>query len=100
MGNVHAFAHRVTALSMAVLASAGVIFCALAGFSCDYLTIEAQPGRAILTPSGIALSGVDESASIGVFCESPFYRESDRMWDLSQIFLYIGLGLAGRMHDD
>jgi hypothetical protein len=90
MGNVHAFAHRVIAISMACLASAGLILCALSGFNCSFLSINAQPGRHVMTPWGQEFVN-QELAFIGVKCESPFYEEMDRMWNLSQLFFWISL---------
>lgn len=93
MGNVHSFAHRVTALSMACLSSAGVIFCFLSGFSCHFLKIKALPDQTISTPSGLVFAG-ETTANCGIQCESPFYDASDRMWNLSRVFLYIALALG------
>jgi hypothetical protein len=94
MGNVHALAHRVTALSMACLSTAGVIMCAISGFSCSYLSIAALPVRNIMTHEGQEFVGIP-SMDIGVLCESPFFDEEDNMWNLSQIFFWIALGLGG-----
>jgi hypothetical protein len=94
MGNVHAFAHRVTALSMACLASAGLILCSLSGFGCSFLVVNAKPDRSVMTPRGQEFLG-QEMAFLGVQCDSPFFEETDRMWNLSQLFLLISLILGG-----
>jgi hypothetical protein len=99
MGNVHSCALRLTALSMAFLASAAFIFCALAGFSCKFVQINAEPGRYVL-PAGdeesIFESNDQEVAYIGVQCDdSSFYEDSDHLWNLSQIFFYISLAFGG-----
>ncbi len=94
MGNVHALAHRVTAMSVAVLATAGFIFCLLAGFGCNYLSVNPMPGRVVITPDGLEFA-TEDSAYLGIQCDSPFHRENDRMWNMSQLFLYIGLIVGG-----
>eukprot|EP00537_Pseudo-nitzschia_pungens_P006332 CAMPEP_0172376620 /NCGR_PEP_ID=MMETSP1060-20121228/68029_1 /TAXON_ID=37318 /ORGANISM="Pseudo-nitzschia pungens, Strain cf. cingulata" /LENGTH=46 /DNA_ID= /DNA_START= /DNA_END= /DNA_ORIENTATION= len=43
--NIHALAHRLTALSMACLASAAFVLCALSGFGCSFVRITALDGR-------------------------------------------------------
>lgn len=91
MGNVHAFAHRVTALSMACLASGGLILNALGGTSCSFLAVDATFGGNVMTPWGNEFVGQD-LAYIGVRCESPFYEETDRMWNLSRLFFSISMG--------
>jgi hypothetical protein len=98
--NIHAFAHRLTALSMACLASAGVIFCALSGLGCSFIQIQALDGRSIGNTNGDVYEN-DETAYLGVQClsgsDAPFYDVDgsvDRLWSLSRIFLYIGLGLG------
>lgn len=53
-----------------------------------------MPDRLLMTPDGLELESGDP-VFIGVQCESPFYTESDRMWNLSQIFLYVSLALGG-----
>lgn len=88
-------AQRMTAVSMACLASAGLIMSSLAGFSCSFVTLRAVPSRDLMTSMGEIFVG-EELAYIGVQCEeSPFFDDSDRMWRLSQIFLYISLALGG-----
>jgi len=98
--NVHAFAHRLTALSMACLASAGVIFYALSGLGCSFIQIQALEGRSIGNTNGDVYEN-EETAYLGVQClsgsDAPFYDVDgsvDRLWSLSRIFLYIGLGIG------
>lgn len=94
MGNVHSFAHRLTALSMACLASAGLIFCALGGFNCSFVQVQAQPDRNLMNSEGEIFDA--QVGYFGVQCEdSPFYSENDRLWSLSQLFFYISLGFGG-----
>lgn len=94
MWNVHALAHRLTAVSVSCLATAGFVFGLLGGFSCDYVKVHPMPERVVVTPNGLEYAN-DTSASIGVQCDTPFYTEGDRLWNMSQIFLYVGLGLGG-----
>ena len=92
--NGHAVTQRFKVVSMACLASAAIILCALSGFSCSYVSIVAEPDRDLMTPDGEELTGTDEEG-IGVLCDdSPFYVEWDRMWSLSQLFFWISLGLG------
>jgi hypothetical protein len=96
MGNVHALAHRVTALSMACLASAALILVTLAGTHCSFVSIHALPDHQLQTPSGYEFPLDYTVAYIGVHCsDTDFYEPQDRMWSLSRIFLYITLGLGG-----
>ena len=67
MWNIHAFNHRVTALSMAFLASAGLICFALSGLSCEYLELQARPDRFLMSPAGIEFEG-ETLAFLGVQC--------------------------------
>jgi hypothetical protein len=95
MGNVHALAHRVTALSMACLSSTGLILAILAGLNCSFLAISAEPDRNLITPDGVELASIDV-VQAGVLCdESEFYDPDDRMWNLSQMFFYVSTALGG-----
>lgn len=47
-----------------------------------------------MTPGGLEFP-TEDSAYLGVQCDSPFYQESDDMWNMSQLFLYIGLCVGG-----
>jgi len=98
--NVHAFAHRLTALSMACLASAGLIFCALSGFGCSFIEINALEGRSVGNANGDEFENV-EKAYLGVQCMSgidePFYDVDggvDRLWYYTRIFFYVGVTLG------
>ena len=126
--NIHALAHRLTALSMACLASTGFIFCTLSGFGCSFVQIQAMEGRSIGTASGKEFENL-ETAYLGVKClsgiDASFYPSGgssssninsnsnsssnsndydyehhydhdghDRLWDLSRIFLWVGLVLG------
>jgi hypothetical protein len=94
MGNVHALSHRVTALSMACLSSAGLILAVLAGLNCSFLAITAEPDRNLMNPDGVELASIDV-VQAGVLCdESEFYDPDDKMWDLSQLFFYISTALG------
>lgn len=100
MGNVHSLALRLTALSMACLASAGFIFCALAGFGCNFVQINAKQGRVVLPPweeeTIVSNNNIQEVAYIGVQCErTSFYDDSDQFWNLSQIFFYTSMTFGG-----
>mmetsp|Transcript_1420 Transcript_1420/g.2869 ORF Transcript_1420/g.2869 Transcript_1420/m.2869 type:complete len:286 (-) Transcript_1420:281-1138(-) len=67
--NIHALAHRLTALSMACLASTGFIFCILSGFGCSFVQIQALEGKIIGTASGGEFENL-ETAYLGVRCLS------------------------------
>mmetsp|Transcript_28005 Transcript_28005/g.31447 ORF Transcript_28005/g.31447 Transcript_28005/m.31447 type:complete len:653 (+) Transcript_28005:155-2113(+) len=107
--NIHAFAHRLTALSMAFLASTGLIFCALSGFGCSFIEIQSLPGRNIGNFNGEVFEDL-QTAFMGVQCKTGaddlFYNCSnnddskdecgnDRLWDISRLFLYISLVFGG-----
>ena len=99
--NVHAFAHRLTALSMACLASAALIFCALSGLGCSYVEIGAFEGKSVGNAYGEVFQNAN-TAYIGVQClsasDAPFYDADgnvDRLWGYTRIFFYVGLGLGG-----
>ncbi len=98
--NVHAFAHRLTALSMAFLASAGLIFCALSGLGCSFIEIKALKGQSIGNANGDVFEDADK-AYLGVQClsgsDDPFYDVEggvDRLWHYTRIFFYVGLALG------
>ena len=96
MGNVHALAHRATALSMACLSSAALILVSLSGSSCSFMAINAQPDESLITPDGSEYPSNIQVAYIGVKCDSSdFYSPNDQMWALSQLFFYVSLGLGG-----
>ena len=104
--NIHAFAHRLTVLSMACLASTGFIICALSGFGCSFIEIQSLPGRNIGNSNGGDVF-VDETniqqAYLGVQCltgaddmfQGDSSEDDDRLWDISRLFLYISLALGG-----
>mmetsp|Transcript_16826 Transcript_16826/g.38864 ORF Transcript_16826/g.38864 Transcript_16826/m.38864 type:complete len:603 (-) Transcript_16826:26-1834(-) len=98
--NVHALAHRLTALSMACLALTGLICCCLSGFGCSFIKIKALNGESVGNAFGDVYEEV-ETAYLGVQClsgnDAPFYDINDsvdRLWNISRIFLYTGLGLG------
>lgn len=108
MGSIQALSHRVTAATMAVIASAGMALCATAGFSCSFVqVIVTLPDFVLITPWGDEVPSAGGSASLGVDCrdlgggngggedENLFYDTSDRMWYLSRIFLYCSLACGG-----
>jgi hypothetical protein len=93
MGTSHSFAHRLTALSMACLASAAIIFSVFAGLSCSFVQVQAKSGRNVMTATGDLLDV--QVGYLGVMCEdSLFYDETDRMWSLSQLFFYFSVGFG------
>lgn len=93
MGNTHAFHHRVPALSTACLSTSALVFATLSGTSCSFLEINAKPDMLLLSSDEIQL--MIDSAGIGVLCDEGFYaREGDKMWELSRIFLIVGLILG------
>lgn len=47
-----------------------------------------------MTPDGLEFS-TEDPAYLGVQCDSPFYQDSDHMWNMSQLFLYIALCVGG-----
>jgi hypothetical protein len=72
------FNHRLPALSAAFISSAAVLTAAFAGASCNFVIRED-----------------DDNSSFGVLCEHHIYpRDGDDMWELSRIFLIIGLSLG------
>lgn len=94
MGNVHALAHRVTALSMACLSSAALTLLTLAGTHCSFVEVKAKPNRYLMTPNKTELTGL-EQAYIGVTCDTEgFYEPTDRMWNISRKFFWTSLALA------
>ena len=85
--------HRIPALSTACLASAALALTTLAGTSCEFLEIDAQPDMLLLAANEVQMTV--ESASIGVLCKNGvFDLRGDNMWLISRIFLLIGLGLG------
>ena len=96
MGNIHALAHRVTALSMACLSSTALILVSVSGSNCSFTAINAASSESLITPDGSELPSSIEVAYIGVKCDdSDFYNPDDRMWALSQLFFFVSLGLGG-----
>ncbi|KAG7363939.1 hypothetical protein IV203_037141 [Nitzschia inconspicua] len=87
--------HRVPALLAAFLSSAAVLLAAFAGTTCEFVTINVSDETFFLIapdgPRGFAV--LDErQSSIGVLCNDGLYdREGDSMWELSRIFLILGL---------
>jgi hypothetical protein len=106
MGNVHALAHRFTAISMACLSSAALILGVMAGTSCSFLTLTPENDQFLMTLDGVEVqngNGESVSANIGVnrndHCDSGalFYDSDDRMWQLSQIFFLVGCLVLGSL---
>ncbi|MGK3761016.1 MAG: hypothetical protein ACI8RD_013334 [Bacillariaceae sp.] len=104
--NIHAFAHRLTVLSMACLASTGFIFCALSGFGCSFIEIQSLPGRSVGNSNGnvFIVENNLQQAYLGVQCltgaDDVIFQgdggdDDDRLWDISRLFLYISLALGG-----
>jgi len=68
--------HRLPALSAALFSSAAVLTAAFAGASCNFVIRE-------------------DDDSFGILCEHHIFpREGDNMWELSRIFLIVGLSLG------
>ena len=105
MGNIHGFAHRLTALSMACLASAAFTFCCLSGFGCSFIEIQSFSGRSIGNSSSGEVFDNLHVAHFGVQCTSgtdDIFRtnnssssSNDRLWDMSRSFFYVSLVLGG-----
>mmetsp|Transcript_28709 Transcript_28709/g.77740 ORF Transcript_28709/g.77740 Transcript_28709/m.77740 type:complete len:1128 (-) Transcript_28709:2748-6131(-) len=80
------FNHRLPALATAVFSSAAVLTAAFAGASCSFL-VRLSEDEELLSSTG--------SNSFGILCEHDFYpRDGDRMWELSRMFLIVGLTLG------
>ena len=100
-GNVHAMAHRATAISVACLATAAFVLAFVAGIGCDFVKLTAEPDRLLMTPDGIELKNdltttTTPEAFFGVLCTtSDFFSDEDHMWKRAQIFLCTGLTLGG-----
>lgn len=91
MGNIHVFNHRFPALAASLFSSMSLIFLWIAGTSCYFLNVNANPGRFIENTNASYQEGVT-SASFGVFCDSDYFsREGDSMWKTSEAFLYVSL---------
>jgi hypothetical protein len=92
-GNMHTFHHRIPALSASCLSTSALVLATLAGTSCSFLEINAKPDMLLLSSDEVQL--MINSAEIGVLCDNGFYaREGDGMWELSRIFLIVGLILG------
>lgn len=92
------FSLRAKALSIAILASAALTLCVLAGFNCTFLTVEAMPGKTIASSSGSFLYGL-ESVNAGLMCDSLVFDRSeaeggDEMKDLSVLFFNISVAFG------
>ena len=85
--------HRIPSLWTAALASASIALCTLAGTSCDFISLDAEPGNLLLDGNGVELMAV--TSGLGVLCKNDFYDKGDQMWLLSRIFLCVSLSLGG-----
>jgi hypothetical protein len=87
--------HRIPALLAAFLSSAAVLLAAFAGTSCEFVNVQGNDDTFFLIapdgPQGFAVLN-EQQSSIGVLCNDGLYdREGDDMWELSRIFLILGL---------
>ena len=80
--------HRLPAICTAVFSSVAVVLAAFSGASCNFIE------RIINETNDIEIEGTIDS-SFGVLCDHELYpREGDKMWELSRIFLIVGLSLG------
>jgi hypothetical protein len=84
--------HRLPAIFTAVFSSVAVLMAAFSGASCNFLeritSDDNDNGDFENEIEGI-------SGSFGVLCEHELFpREGDKMWELSRIFLIMGLSLG------
>jgi len=107
--------HRCTAVTVALAATGAFGLCALAGFSCSFVEVKVttSPEDSVLVTSWGQEVALQET-SLGVNClfdlgneysdggsgsdssiSTSFYDESDRMWNLSRIFFWVGLACGG-----
>eukprot|EP00532_Pseudo-nitzschia_australis_P018180 CAMPEP_0168312778 /NCGR_PEP_ID=MMETSP0142_2-20121227/68072_1 /TAXON_ID=44445 /ORGANISM="Pseudo-nitzschia australis, Strain 10249 10 AB" /LENGTH=1335 /DNA_ID=CAMNT_0008265757 /DNA_START=48 /DNA_END=4055 /DNA_ORIENTATION=- len=92
-----AFHHRLPALFTALFSSAAVLTAAFAGASCSFLVLNgtSNDGMDGFTDSTGNSNSNSSSDTFGILCEHDFYpREGDKMWELSRIFLIVGLTLG------
>jgi len=81
--------HRLPAICVAAFSSIGVLLAAFAGSSCSFLYRVSDEENIFDNE----LQGI--TSSFGVLCEHEIFpRDGDRMWELSRIFLIVGLSLG------
>ena len=84
------FDHRLPAICTAVFSSVGVLLAAFSGASCNFLLRITDEDENFFDNE---LQGI--TSSFGVLCEHEIFpRDGDRMWELSRIFLIVGLSLG------
>mmetsp|Transcript_16433 Transcript_16433/g.41214 ORF Transcript_16433/g.41214 Transcript_16433/m.41214 type:complete len:1150 (-) Transcript_16433:96-3545(-) len=82
--------HRLPAICVAAFSSIAVLLAAFAGSSCSFL-IRISDDEGNIFDNELQ----DITSSFGVLCEHEvFPRDGDRMWELSRLFLIIGLSLG------
>ncbi len=81
--------HRLPAICVAAFSSIGVLLAAFAGSSCSFL-------YRVRDEENIFDNELQEiTSSFGVLCEHEIFpRDGDKMWELSRIFLIVGLSLG------
>lgn len=98
MGNTHIFYHRLPALSTAVLASIAYSFVLVAGTTCDFINVQANPGSFLeyVTDEGITVD-IPET-KLGLLCETPpfFVRGTDQLWSMS-LYFWIASSVVGAL---
>jgi hypothetical protein len=111
MGNIHSIQHRLTAITIFIIASSAFVVGALGGFSCSFVDVRVKsPDYVLITSWGeeiVDLDGSTSASSFGVNCLSDgdgddgntstttFYDESDRMWNMSRIFFFCAMACGG-----
>ena len=82
--------HRLPAICTGVFSSIGVLLAAFSGLSCNFL-VRVSDGEDNIFDNEL----LEITSSFGVLCEHRvFSRDGDKMWELSRIFLIIGLSLG------
>ena len=84
------FDHRLPAICTAVFSSVGVLLAAFSGASCNFL-LRIRDEDENFFDNELQ----DITSSFGVLCEHEIFpRDGDKMWELSRIFLIVGLSLG------
>ncbi|KAI2511873.1 hypothetical protein MHU86_2605 [Fragilaria crotonensis] len=97
MGNTHIFYHRLPALSTAVLASIAYSFVLVAGTTCDFINVQANPGSFLeyVTDEGITVDITE--TKLGLLCETPRFRAgTDQLWSMS-LYFWIASSVVGAL---
>ena len=98
MGNTHICYHRLPAFSTAVLASIAYSFVLVAGTTCDFINVHANPGSFLeyVTEDGITVDMYE--TKLGLLCETPpfFVRGTDQLWSMS-LYFWIASSVVGAL---